>query len=100
MPTSLELFWLKRGEIYLDKYAGWYAVRDEAYYSEDELSNGADGKKDCSVRGRSRMDGRGELFLPPYLHGVTNCWNFMRHILNFVYPKLVLMKSKVLCAAD
>ena len=23
--------------IYLDKYAGWYAVRDEAYYQEDEL---------------------------------------------------------------
>lgn len=36
---------VERGEIYLDKYAGWYAVRDEAYYSEDELSNGADGKK-------------------------------------------------------
>ncbi|WP_346844640.1 methionine--tRNA ligase [uncultured Rothia sp.] len=24
------------GDIYLDKYAGWYSVRDEAYYSEDE----------------------------------------------------------------
>jgi len=30
------------GDIYLDKYAGWYAVRDEAYYGEDELSDGAD----------------------------------------------------------
>lgn len=28
---------LARGEIYLDKYAGWYAVRDEAFYGEDEL---------------------------------------------------------------
>ena len=26
--------------IYLDKYAGWYAVRDEAYYQESELVNG------------------------------------------------------------
>jgi methionyl-tRNA synthetase len=24
------------GDIYLDKYAGWYSVRDEAYYGEDE----------------------------------------------------------------
>src|SRR6478735_4396904 len=24
------------GDIYLSKYAGWYSVRDEAYYDEDE----------------------------------------------------------------
>ncbi len=35
---------IDRGEIYLDKYAGWYAVRDEAYYGEDELTPGPDGK--------------------------------------------------------
>lgn len=33
------------GEIYLDKYSGWYAVRDEAYYTEDELRDGPGGKK-------------------------------------------------------
>src|SRR5436190_20142106 len=32
------------GDIYLDKYSGWYSVRDEAYYDEDE----------------TRLDGRGE----------------------------------------
>ncbi len=32
------------GDIYLDKYAGWYSVRDEAYYAEDELSKNADGE--------------------------------------------------------
>ena len=26
----------ENGDIYLDKYAGWYSVRDEAYYAEDE----------------------------------------------------------------
>ncbi len=36
---------LKRGEIYLGKYAGWYAVRDEAYYGEDELADAPNGKK-------------------------------------------------------
>jgi methionyl-tRNA synthetase len=25
------------GDIYLSKYAGWYSVRDEAYYAEDEI---------------------------------------------------------------
>src|SRR5579862_8219667 len=34
-----------RDNIYLGKYAGWYAVRDEAFYGEDELSVGADGVK-------------------------------------------------------
>jgi len=36
---------VEKGEIYLDKYAGWYAVRDEAYYAEDELTTNAAGKK-------------------------------------------------------
>jgi methionyl-tRNA synthetase len=35
----------KNGDIYLDKYAGWYSVRDEAYYDESELKEGADGRK-------------------------------------------------------
>jgi methionyl-tRNA synthetase len=30
------------GDIYLDSYAGWYSVRDEAYYGEDETVLGAD----------------------------------------------------------
>ena len=34
-----------KGDIYLDKYAGWYSVRDEAYYDESELKEAADGAK-------------------------------------------------------
>jgi methionyl-tRNA synthetase len=34
-----------RDNIYLGKYDGWYAVRDEAYYDESELTTGPDGKK-------------------------------------------------------
>jgi methionyl-tRNA synthetase len=30
------------GDIYLDSYAGWYSVRDEAYYAEDETVLGED----------------------------------------------------------
>ncbi|MBI5129690.1 MAG: methionine--tRNA ligase [Rhodopseudomonas palustris] len=32
----------KNGDIYLDSYAGWYSVRDEAYYAEDETTVGED----------------------------------------------------------
>jgi methionyl-tRNA synthetase len=31
---------LKRDEIYLGSYSGWYAVRDEAFYQESELIDG------------------------------------------------------------
>ncbi len=35
----------ERGEIYLGSYAGWYAVRDEAYYGEEELTLTPSGKR-------------------------------------------------------
>ncbi|TAE32823.1 MAG: methionine--tRNA ligase [Alphaproteobacteria bacterium] len=31
---------IAQGDIYLGSYAGWYSVRDEAFYAEDELVNG------------------------------------------------------------
>ena len=31
---------LEKGHIYLGKYAGWYSVRDEAYYTETEIVDG------------------------------------------------------------
>ena len=34
-----------RDQIYLGSYAGWYAVRDEAFYAESELTSGPDGRK-------------------------------------------------------
>jgi methionyl-tRNA synthetase len=30
------------GDVYLDSYAGWYSVRDEAYYAEEETTLGED----------------------------------------------------------
>ena len=43
---SVESLWqklVKSGDIYLDKYKGWYSVSDEAYYDTDEIQevNGA-----------------------------------------------------------
>jgi len=48
---SCQALWKKlvaAGDIYLGTYAGWYAVRDEAYYAESELEDGPDGKKIAS----------------------------------------------------
>ena len=33
------------GDLYLDRYEGWYSVRDEAYYDESELIDAEDGTK-------------------------------------------------------
>ncbi|MDL2340610.1 MAG: methionine--tRNA ligase [Pseudomonadota bacterium] len=33
------------GDLYLDSYAGWYSVRDEAFYEEGELTEGEGGAK-------------------------------------------------------
>ncbi len=38
---SVQEIWKRmeaNGDIYLDSYAGWYSVRDEAYYAEDETT--------------------------------------------------------------
>lgn len=45
---SCQAIWGKMqeaGDIYLNKYAGWYSERDEAFYAEDELETRPDGKK-------------------------------------------------------
>jgi methionyl-tRNA synthetase len=34
----------ERGDLYLDRYEGWYSVRDEAYYDESELIVGGAGE--------------------------------------------------------
>jgi len=34
-----------RGDLYLGRYEGWYSVRDEAYYDEDELVEADSGEK-------------------------------------------------------
>ncbi len=35
----------RNGDLYLGNYEGWYAVRDEAFYNEDELTTRPDGSK-------------------------------------------------------
>ena len=45
---SSQAIWLamdNNGDIYKDTYAGWYSVRDEAYYGEEETEIGEDGAR-------------------------------------------------------
>jgi methionyl-tRNA synthetase len=45
---SVQAIWERmkaNGDVYLSKYAGWYSVRDEAYFVESELSDGPNGAK-------------------------------------------------------
>ncbi len=42
---SVQVIWNRiqqNGDIYIDVYSGWYSVRDEAYYAEDETVVGED----------------------------------------------------------
>src|SRR5262245_18324559 len=42
---SVQVVWNRmqqNGDIYVDTYAGWYSVRDEAYYDEEETTIGED----------------------------------------------------------
>jgi len=41
----------ERGDIYLGGYEGWYAVRDEAFYTEDELEKKPDGTRVAKASG-------------------------------------------------
>ena len=46
MTTTREEMWRRleaNGDIYLDTYAGWYSVRDEAFFTDAELEKDADG---------------------------------------------------------
>ena len=46
--AAVKAIWQKmqaNGDIYKDSYAGWYSVRDEAFYTESELTEDGNGEK-------------------------------------------------------
>ncbi|MEZ5744563.1 MAG: class I tRNA ligase family protein [Sphingomonadaceae bacterium] len=50
------------GDLYQDRYEGWYSIRDEAYYDESERLKGR-GAKALRSGHAGRMDGRGIVVL-------------------------------------
>ena len=68
---SVKAIWtklLESGDIYLSKYAGWYSVSDEAYYTEDELLN-VNEKKLLKFQGRLLIGLKKNHIFLNYLHG-------------------------------
>ena len=65
----------RAGDIYLGGYEGWYAVRDEAFYDEAELTDAA-GRHAASRRPARRWSGWASRAIssacPP---GRTGCWH-------------------------
>ena len=84
------------GDIYLGHYEGWYAVRDEAFYDEDELTTRPDGTNRTEWRPGRVGEGafvflrlsawqdtllklyeeQPDFILPP--GGATRSWSFVR----------------------
>jgi methionyl-tRNA synthetase len=61
------------GHIYLGDYEGWYAVRDEAFYDEAELTTRLDGTKTAPSGARSPGSAsRPTSSISP--NGRTSCW--------------------------
>jgi methionyl-tRNA synthetase len=67
-----------KGDLYLDRYEGWYSVRDEAYYDESELIEG-EGDEKLSPQGT------------PVEWTVEESWFF--RLSKYQEPLLELLKS-------
>ena len=78
--------WRRRGDIYLGTYAGWYAVRDEAFYTR-ERTHGSSRRRETRSHGRGgRMGGGAELFLSPEQVTRSRFWSITRNIPNSFSP--------------
>ena len=65
LPGDLEARWRPMATSISDRYAGWYSVRDEAYYDEKETDARRRRRAPRAAGHAGRMDRGGELFLPP-----------------------------------
>ena len=76
-----------RGDLYLDRYEGWYSVRDEAFYDE-ERADRRRGRREAVAAGHAgRMDGRGELVLPPVANISSRCSTIIAANPDFIRPE-------------
>ena len=82
------------GDIYLDKYSGWYSVSDEAYYDEDEVEE-SNGKKISKSSGSTVdwVESNGLIFLN-YQIGLLNFWNIIKKM-RILYYQSQTRKNEV-----
>ncbi len=86
---SVEEIWnrlVKSGDIYLDKYSGWYSVSDEAYYDDDEIEE-VNGKKVSIASGSSVDWVEEESFFFKLSAWSEKLLKYYRENKNFILPK-------------
>ncbi len=86
---SVEEIWsrlVKSGDIYLDKYSGWYSISDEAYYDDDEVEE-IKGKKVSKTSGSSVDWVEEESYFFKLSAWQDKLLKFYENNTNFILPK-------------
>ena len=87
------------GDIYLSKYKGWYSVSDEAYYSQDEISE-KNGKKIATPSGSLVEWVEEDSFFLNCPLGKTNCLIFIPKMKNLFFHYQEETKLLILSKVD
>ena len=77
---------VKSGDIYLDKYSGWYSVSDEAFYDEDEIEK-IEGNKVSKLSGSPVKWVEEESYFFKLSAWTSKLLNFYNENPNFILPK-------------
>ena len=77
---------VESGDIYLDKYSGWYSVSDEAFYDEDEIENN-NGKKISKSSGSSVEWVEEESYFFKLSAWSKKLMEFYKKNPNFIFPE-------------
>ena len=77
---------VESGDIYLDKYSGWYSVSDEAFYDEDEIEN-VNGKRLSKSSGSKVEWVEEESYFFKLSAWSTKLLEFYKKNPNFILPK-------------
>ena len=77
---------VKSGDIYLDKYSGWYSVSDEAFYDEDEIEK-IEGNKVSKLSGSPVEWVEEESYFFKLSAWTSKLLNFYNENPNFILPK-------------
>ncbi len=77
---------VRSGDIYLDKYSGWYSVSDEAFYDEDEIEK-IEGNKVSKLSGSSVEWVEEESYFFKLSSWSSKLLKFYNDNPNFILPK-------------
>ena len=87
--VSVKEIWnrlVNSGDIYLDKYSGWYSVSDEAYYDEDEIEERR-WKKISKTSGSLVEWVEEESYFLNYQHGQKKLLDYYEKNKDFIHPQ-------------